>query len=139
MALVAVTIFGAQFTSAEVAFLTAIADHVYTDGQLLIGNGSTGGLSISTLTQGAGITITNGHGTITIAATGSAFTGTQEVSTTSPNGSQQTFAFTHPPAIIAWNGSIQALTTDYTVSSLNITFTGTNVPQTGDKILNIYA
>jgi len=39
-----------------------------TNGQLLIGNGS--GFSLATLTQGTGITITNGSGGITIAATG---------------------------------------------------------------------
>lgn len=43
----------------------------YTNGQLLIGNTLTGGLSLATLTQGSGVTITNGNGTITIAATGS--------------------------------------------------------------------
>lgn len=40
------------------------------DGDLLIGNSATGGFSVNTLTQGSGITITNGHGTITIAASG---------------------------------------------------------------------
>jgi hypothetical protein len=39
----------------------------YTDGQLLIGN-TAGGLSKATLTAGTGITITNGNGTISIAA-----------------------------------------------------------------------
>lgn len=42
----------------------------FTDGQLLIGNTATGGLSKATLTQGSGVTITNGNGTITIAASG---------------------------------------------------------------------
>lgn len=41
----------------------------YTNGQLLIGNGSTGGLSKATLTQGTGISITNAAGSITIAST----------------------------------------------------------------------
>jgi hypothetical protein len=41
----------------------------YTDGQLLIGN-TAGGLSKATLTAGSNVTITNGNGTITIAATG---------------------------------------------------------------------
>jgi hypothetical protein len=43
---------------------------VYTDGQLLIGNTSGNTLTKATLTQGSGITITNGGGSITIAATG---------------------------------------------------------------------
>lgn len=43
----------------------------YTDGQLLIGNTSGNTLTKATLTQGSGVTITNGNGTITISATGS--------------------------------------------------------------------
>lgn len=43
----------------------------YTDGELLIGNSGTGGLDKATLTAGANITITNGNGTIEIAASGS--------------------------------------------------------------------
>jgi hypothetical protein len=42
----------------------------YTDGQLLIGNTTGNTLAKSTLTAGSGITITNGSGTITIAASG---------------------------------------------------------------------
>ncbi len=42
----------------------------YTDGQLLIGNSVGNTLSKATLTQGSGITITNGNGTITISAAG---------------------------------------------------------------------
>lgn len=44
----------------------------YTDGQLLIGDTSSGGLDKATLTAGTNITITNGHGSITIAASSSA-------------------------------------------------------------------
>jgi hypothetical protein len=40
----------------------------YTNGQLLIGNTATGSLSKATLTAGSNITITNGNGTIQIAA-----------------------------------------------------------------------
>ena len=40
----------------------------YTDGQLLVGNTATSGLSKATLTAGSNITITNGNGTIQIAA-----------------------------------------------------------------------
>lgn len=42
----------------------------YTDGQLLIGNSSGNTLTKSTLTAGSNITITNGNGSISIAATG---------------------------------------------------------------------
>lgn len=44
----------------------------YTDGQLLIGN-TAGGLSKATLTAGAGVSITNGNGSITIASTGTTY------------------------------------------------------------------
>jgi hypothetical protein len=40
----------------------------YTDGQILIGNTSTGSLTKTTLTAGSGISITNGGGSITISA-----------------------------------------------------------------------
>lgn len=42
-----------------------------TNGQVLIGDGGAGNFAKSTLTAGSGVTITNGAGTITIAATGS--------------------------------------------------------------------
>jgi hypothetical protein len=47
----------------------------YTDGQLLIGNTSTGGLTKATITPGTGVSITNGNGSITIAANSGATTG----------------------------------------------------------------
>jgi hypothetical protein len=47
----------------------------YTDGQLLIGNTSTGGLTKATITAGTGVSITNGNGSITIAADSGATTG----------------------------------------------------------------
>jgi len=55
----------------------------YTNGQLLIGNTTGNTLTKSTLTAGSGVTITNGGGTITIAATGSGGTVTA-VTATSP-------------------------------------------------------
>lgn len=42
----------------------------YTDGQLLIGNSTGNTLTKATLTAGSGVTITNGAGSITIAASG---------------------------------------------------------------------
>ncbi|WP_374028912.1 tail fiber domain-containing protein [Bdellovibrio bacteriovorus] len=55
----------------------------YTDGQLLIGNTAMNGLSKATLSAGAGVSITNGNGSITISATGSGGTVTS-VSGSSP-------------------------------------------------------
>jgi hypothetical protein len=49
---------------------TALASVTLTDGQLAIGS-STGNPAAATITAGTGITVTNGHNTITIAASGS--------------------------------------------------------------------
>jgi hypothetical protein len=57
----------------------------YTDGQLLIGNSTGNTLTKSTLTAGTGVTITNGNGSITIAATGSGGTVTS-VGLSMPSG-----------------------------------------------------
>jgi hypothetical protein len=46
----------------------------YTDGQLLIGNSSGNTLTKATLTAGSGISITNGNGSISIAASGGSST-----------------------------------------------------------------
>jgi hypothetical protein len=46
----------------------------YTNGQLLIGSTPTGSLAKTTLTAGTGITITNGAGSITVAASGGGIT-----------------------------------------------------------------
>lgn len=43
----------------------------YTDGQLLVGNTTGNTLTKATITAGSNITVTNGHGTITIASTAS--------------------------------------------------------------------
>jgi len=92
---------------------------------------------------GSNITITTnstGQKVIATSGGGGALVGSQEKSTTNPNGVLTTFAFTHTPTLIYWNGQFLTLTDDYTVAGNNITFTGSaGVPQTGDKIVNIYA
>lgn len=72
----------------------------YTDGQLLIGNSTGNTLTKATLIAGSNITITNGAGSITIAAT-DAFVGTvTSVSVVSANGFAGTVATaTTTPAI----------------------------------------
>lgn len=52
---------------------TPVTGKVTTDGQLLIGSTATPNIRVGTLTAGAGISITNGSGSITITNTGSAF------------------------------------------------------------------
>jgi hypothetical protein len=47
----------------------------YTDGQLLIGNTTGNTLTKATLTAGTGVTITNGNGSISIAASGGSYDG----------------------------------------------------------------
>lgn len=69
---------------------------------------------------------------------GGQFLGTQEKSTTVPNGVQQTFLFAHAPGIISWNGQLQALNDDYSILGMGIIFSGSLVPVAGDKIINIY-
>lgn len=65
----------------------------YTDGQLLIGNTSTGGLSKATLTAGSGITITPGSGSITIANNQAGGT----VTSVAASGGSTGFTFTGSP------------------------------------------
>lgn len=109
----------------------------YTDGQLLIGNTTGNTLTKATLTAGSGVAITNGNGSITIAATGSGGTVTS-VSVVSANGLAGTVAnASSTPAItlstsvngvVKGNGtSLSAATanTDYLVPALaNTAVTG---------------
>ncbi|MEI7893657.1 MAG: hypothetical protein WCI05_11230, partial [Myxococcales bacterium] len=67
----------------------------YTNGQLLIGNTTGNTLTKTTLTAGANITITNGAGTITIAAPSSSLVNwTEGVSTAAPNATVPVVSFT---------------------------------------------
>lgn len=70
----------------------------YTDGQLLIGNTTGNTLTKATLTAGSGISVTNGAGSITIAATGGGGTVTA-VSVVSANGFAGTSSGGATPAL----------------------------------------
>lgn len=103
------------FTSSEVAILTTIAGTTYTDGQLLIGNSSTGGLSVATLVQGANVTITNGNGTITIASTGGSSSGLTVGSTTIASGTNTYIEYNNSGVLgeysISGTGTVVAMAT----------------------------
>jgi len=58
------------YPSERAVYLNTTDTTTYTDGQLLIGDSSTGLLEKATLTAGANITITNGNGSIQISAAG---------------------------------------------------------------------
>jgi hypothetical protein len=60
---------------------------VTLDGQLLIGSTTAPHIQVNTLTAGTGITVTNGHGTITVAATGAGMISTIAGDTGSVSGS----------------------------------------------------
>lgn len=100
-------------------WLNDVNDYVYqsaTSGQLRIGNGS--GFTIATLTAGSGITITNGAGSITIAASGVTSFNTRTGAVTLTSG-DVTGALTYTPASSGANSditSITGLTTALTVA-----------------------
>ncbi len=62
---------GGQITGVIPVANGGTGQSTYTDGQLLIGNSAGNTLAKSTLTAGAGVSILNGNGAITISATGS--------------------------------------------------------------------
>lgn len=64
-----IAIAGSAITSGTVAVANGgTGQSTYTDGQLLIGNSTGNTLTKATLTAGTGITVTNGNGSITVAA-----------------------------------------------------------------------
>jgi len=75
-----IAINGNQITSGSVGVAYGGTGQTsYTNGQLLIGNTTGNTLTKSTLTAGSGISITNGAGSITIAATGGGVTAGQSI------------------------------------------------------------
>jgi hypothetical protein len=101
----------------------------YTDGQLLIGNTTGNTLTKATLTQGSGITITNGSGAITIAnASPMTYPGAGiPNSTGSAWGTSYSTSGTGTTVALTGNPTFASLT-----NSGNITFTGTGNRITGD-------
>lgn len=104
----------------------------YTNGQLLIGNTSGNTLTKATLTQGSGITITNGNGSITIAATvtGAAGSDTQvqfNDGGTSFGGSAN-FTWNKSTSVVTVTGQVTATVAHQgsTSSGGNVTLRGTS-------------
>lgn len=113
------------------------------NGQLLIGNGS--GYALANITAGAGITVTNGAGTISIATTALAATNfvTREVPTGAVNGTNPTFTIAATPTVgteeVFVNGILQnGGSNDYAISGATITFQTGAIPQNGDVVLVNY-
>lgn len=86
----------------------------YTDGQLLIGNTTGNTLTKSTLTAGSGISITNGSGSITIAATGG---GMVYPGAGIPNSTGSAWGTSYSTT---GSGTVVALATSPTVSGITI-------------------
>lgn len=93
--------------------------NIYTDGQLLIGNSSTGGLDVGTLTAGSNVTISTGHGSITIASTGGG--GSTTLISSGVAFGSSTNTITQDTNTFTWNN---------TVKTLNITGGGINITST---------
>lgn len=119
-------------------------ESTYTDGQLLIGNSSGNGLTKATLTEGTGISITNGNGSITIATTGSA--GYQRATTVSgtQDGSNKTFTIGNAVSAgseqVFLNGQLltPGATNDYEISGTTVTFQGAIDAPAATDVIRVY-
>lgn len=81
------TIANTQVTGVVAVSQGGTGQSSFTNGQLLVGNTTSGGLDKTTLTAGTGTAITNAAGSITIApASGYNGFGARTVSTSSPTG-----------------------------------------------------
>ena len=103
----------------------------YTDGQLLIGNSATNGLSKATITAGTNISVTNGNGTITIA-------NTQAAGVTITNDTS-TATSVYPTFTSATTGSVSGLSvtsTKFKFVPSTGTFTVPNVEASNGMLVN---
>lgn len=114
-----------------------------TNGQVLIGNGS--GYTLATISGGAGITVTNGAGSISLAVNTTTILAkgdfvVREIPTGTVNGSNATFTLAATPVSgsehVFVNGVLQNVGAgnDYTISGATITFLTGAIPQTGDIV-----
>lgn len=97
----------------------------YTDGQLLIGNTTGNTLTKSTLTQGTGITITNGSGAITVANAGVTSFSAGTTGLTPSTGT--TGAVTLAGTLAVANGGTGATTAPNARTNLGATTVGSNL------------
>lgn len=119
-------------------------ESTYTDGQLLIGNSSDNGLTKATITAGSGISVTNGNGSITIAATGSS--GYQRATTVSGTQDGSNKIFTIGNAVSSGSEQVflngQLLTpgssNDYVLSSTTLTFQSAIDAPTSTDVIRVY-
>lgn len=97
-----------------------------TNGQLLIGNGTN--YTLATLTAGSGVSITNGSGSITIAASSTGLTNwTEGVNTSSPNATVPVVYFTATNAATNVDAAILPKGTGaFTLAVADSTATGGN-------------
>jgi hypothetical protein len=103
----------------------------YSDGQLLIGNSATNGLTVATLTAGPNITITNGNGTVTIAASGTGgggggaqtYTGLQTFTGTTTNLAE---LLTNAGEVVSLTGTGLSGTFNYDVTTQSVAYSTGN-------------
>ena len=110
----------------------------YTDGQLLIGNSSGNTLTKATLTQGTGITITNGNGAITIATSGSGVSAATPTALGTVYGKQTTSGGTPFLTAYGYNAGLNTTGINNTaigVNALTTNSTGTSNVAIGNDAL----
>jgi hypothetical protein len=92
----------------------------YSNGQLLIGNGS--GLTKANITAGSGISVTNGSGTITIATSGGGVTslnGQTGAITNTNYGSIGSYFFNFSVLDVSIGGTVAGSSLDYSAGGVN--------------------
>lgn len=118
-----------------------------TNGQLLVGNGTN--YTLATISNGTGITVTNGAGTISIAVNTTTILQktdyiVREVPAGTINGTNATFTLVSAPSsgkeMVFVNGILMNVgaSNDYTISTNTITFNSGAIPQTNDTLLVTY-